>query len=240
MDQGRYGDLWAEVYDEVVALPDRDECVEFLRGLAAQGPVLELAVGTGRIALPLAGSGLEVHGIDASEAMVAKLRGKPGGDQILVRMGDIADVAVDGQYRLIFLVFNTLFALKTQEGQLRCFANVAKRLTEDGAFVIEAFVPDPARFDRGQRIHVARIEDDAVHLDLARHDLAAQRIVSQHLVIRGGAVNLYPVEIRYAWPAELDLMARLAGLRLQERSSGWRREPFTSSSAKHISVYVPA
>jgi hypothetical protein len=229
------------VYDEVhTDLPDRDECVEFLRGLAAQGPVLELAVGTGRIALPLAGSGIEVHGIDASEAMVAKLRGKPGGDQIQVWMGDIADVAVDGRYPLIFLVFNTLFALPTQEGQLMCFANVAKRLTEDGAFVIEAFVPDPARFDRGQRVDVGRIEDEAVHLDLTRHDIAAQRIVSERVVIGRGAVNLYPVEIRYAWPAELDLMARLAGLRLQARWGGWSREPFTSSSGKHVSVYVPA
>jgi hypothetical protein len=121
-----------------------------------------------------------------------------------------------------------------------CFANVAKRLTEDGAFVIEAFVPDPARFDRGQRVDVGRIEDEAVHLDLTRHDIAAQRIVSERAVIGRGAVNLYPVEIRYAWPAELDLMARLAGLRLQARWGGWSREPFTSSSGKHVSVYVPA
>jgi predicted TPR repeat methyltransferase len=241
MDPAQYGEVWADVYDEIHAdTPDREDCVEFVRRLAGNGPVLELAVGTGRIALPLAASGVDVHGIDASEAMVAKLRGKPGGGDIPVHMGNFADVAVDGRYPLILLVFNTLFALATQDEQIRCFANVATRLTGDGAFVIEAFVPDPARFDRGQRVQVGRIGDDFVRLDLARHDLAAQRITSQHVLIRRGGVILYPLEIRYAWPAELDLMARIAGLRLHERWGGWRHEPFGSSSAKHISVYVPA
>ncbi len=240
-DPPRYGDLWADTYDELHAdMAGQDDCVDLLRRLSGRGPVLELAVGTGRIALPLASAGIEVHGIDASEAMVARLREKRGGDEIAVHMGDIADVAVDGRFRLIYLVFNTLFALTTQELQTRCFVNVARHLTQDGAFVIEAFVPDPARFDRGQRVSVARMEEDAVQLDVARHDGATQRISSHRVLIRDGGVRLLPVELRYAWPSELDLMAQLAGLRLQERWGGWRREEFTSSSAQHVSLYVPA
>src|SRR5213593_2474210 len=148
-----YGDRWAEIYDEFVAgvKPDTDQTVAVLAELAGSGPALELAIGTGRIALPLAARGIEVRGIDASPAMLAKLREKPGGTDIHVTMGDFADVPVEGRFRLVFVVFNTLFALLTQDDQGRCLRNVAEHLTDDGVFVVEAFVPDIARFDRGQR-----------------------------------------------------------------------------------------
>ncbi len=178
-----------------------------------------------------------MHGIDASEAMVAKLRAKPGGDRVPVTIGDFADVGVDGRYALVFVAFNTFFALLTQEDQLRCFANVAAHLADGGVFVIEAFFPDLARFDRDQRVHVNRIESGEVMLDAARHDPAAQRVDSYHIVLGEQGTRLYPVSIRYAFPSELDLMARLAGLELTDRWGGWNREPFTAASLRHVSVY---
>jgi SAM-dependent methyltransferase len=234
-----YGDRIADTYDELYAETlDTDRAVEALADLAAGGPVLELAVGTGRLALPLARRGLEVHGIDASERMVAKLRAKPGGDAIPVAMGDFADVAVEGTYKLIFVAFNTLFALLTQEDQLRCFANAAKHLADGGLFVVEAFVPDLARFDRGQRAHVNRVDTNRVMFDASQHDPVDQRVDSQHVVISEDGTKLYPVSVRYAFPSELDLMARLAGLELRERWGSWKREPFTAESGRHVSVYA--
>jgi hypothetical protein len=211
-----------------------------LADLAKDGPALELAIGTGRIALPLAARGVEVHGIDASEKMVEQLRAKPGGDAVPVTIGDFADVAVDGRYRLVYIVFNTFFALLTQEDQVRCFANVAEHLTDDGAFVVEAFVPDVARFVRGQNVSATAVEVDRVTLDVATHDANEQRVRAMVVNIEGGRANAYPVQLRYAWPSELDLMARLAGLRLRERWSGWGRTPFTSSSGGHVSIYEGA
>jgi SAM-dependent methyltransferase len=234
-----YGERWAEVYDEWVArLPlDTPGAVEFLAGMAGTGPVLELAIGTGRVSIPLAQRGIEVRGIDASEAMVRKLRAKPGGESIPVTIGDFADVAVEGRFPLIYVVFNTLFALLAQEDQVRCFRNVAEHLSGDGAFVLEAFVPDVARFDRGQRTDAVRVGTDHVYLDAARLDPLAQRVDSQAILIEDGRVRLFPVKLRFAWPSELDLMARLAGLRLRERFASWDRHPFTATSGKHISVY---
>jgi SAM-dependent methyltransferase len=234
-----YGDRIADTYDELYRdTLDTEGAVEALAELARDGPVLELAIGTGRLALPLAERGLEIHGIDASERMVAKLREKPGGDAIPVTMGDFAEVAVEGTYSLIFLVFNTLFALLTQEDQLRCFANAAKHLADGGVFVVEAFMPDLARFDRGQRAHVNHVDAERVMFDTSRHDPIEQRVDSQHVVITEGATKLYPVAIRYAFPSELDLMARLAGLELRERWGNWKREPFTAESGRHVSVYA--
>ena len=232
-----YGDRIADVYDGLYTALDTEGAVETLVQLAGGGPVLELAIGTGRLALPLAERGLEVHGVYTSEAMVAKLRAKPGGDRIAVTMGDFADVAVGGRFSLIFIAFNTFFALLTQEDQLRCFENVAARLTQDGVFVLEAFFPDLARFDRGQRPHVNIVEAGRVMLDASKHDPVEQRVDSQHVVITEEGTQLYPVSIRYAFPSELDLMARLAGLELQNRWGGWRREPFTADSPRHVSVY---
>lgn len=240
-----YGDLFADVYDQWYG-PDGDidddtaDAAEFLAGLAGPGPALELAIGTGRVALPLAGRGVEVHGLDASEAMIARLRAKPGGERIPVTVGDMADVAVGGRFPLVYLVFNTIFALTTQAEQVRCFRNVAARLADGGAFVVEAFVPDLSRYPRGQGISLNRMDVDQVTLDVSRHDPVMQTVDSQHVVLRAEGIRLQPIRIRYAWPAELDLTAQLAGLRLAGRWAGWRREPFTASASTHVSVYVAA
>ena len=229
-----YGDRIADNYDRMVtgAAP-----VETLERLAAGGRALELGIGTGRVALPLAVRGVDVHGIEASKAMVAKLRAKPGGDAIPVTIGDFADFRVDGTFKLIFVVFNTFFMLTTQEEQVQCFARVAEHLGEGGVFLIEAFVPDPTRFAHGQSVGISHLESDAVQLDLSRHDAAGQRVTCQHLVIDAAGTRLFPAQLRYAWPSELDLMARLAGLRLRERWSGWSGSRFTSSSTSHVSLY---
>lgn len=236
-DSDTYGELMAEFYDAWYPAIDAEPAVECLAQLAAGGPILELGIGTGRIALPLVRRGLDVHGIDASRAMVSKLRDKPDGDGVPVTIGDFADVEVDGSFSVIFIAFNTLFALLTQEDQLRCFRNVAAKLKEGGVFVIEAFVPDLSRFDRGQRISVEALEEDAVRYEMSRHDPVRQQVESRHVLLSEAGVKFFPLKIRYAWPAELDLMARIAGLRLRERWGSWRREPFTAASGQHVSVY---
>jgi SAM-dependent methyltransferase len=236
-----YGDRIAQRYDEWFSVPgDAEWAVEFLQYWAGPGPALELGIGTGRIALPLAARGVEIQGIDASEAMVSKLREKPGGTDIDVTFGDFAEVAVDGTFRLIYVVFNTFFALLSQEDQVRCFANVAAHLTEDGAFVIQAFVPDVTLYDRGTRVAPQFIGVDSVVVDIGELDMAEQRITAQHVVLEHGSVTMYPVRLRFAFPAELDLMATLAGLRLRQRFAGWRGEPFNASSGQHVSVYERA
>jgi SAM-dependent methyltransferase len=239
-----YGDRWASVYDDWVAryamTSDADLVADRLAELAGGGPALELAVGSGRVALPLAARGIEVHGIDASRAMLARLRAKTHAERIRVTVGDFANVAVEGEYRLIFVIFNTFFALLTQEDQVRCFANVAKHLARDGVFVIEAFVPDVGRFDRGQRVSAIAIETESMHLEASKHDRVTQRVDTLHAVVEDENVRTFPVRIRYAWPAELDLMARLAGLRLRERWGAWDHEPFTAASNAHVSVYEHA
>jgi SAM-dependent methyltransferase len=233
-----YGDRIAGVYDDLYGQQlDTTAAVEALARLAGSGPVLELAIGTGRIAVPLAQRGIDVHGIDASEQMVARLREKPGGADIPVTMGDFADVAVSGSFGLVYLVFNTIFALLTQDDQVRCFENVAKRLSAGGRFVVEAFVPDPGRWDRGQRVSATAIETDRVDMDVSRHDPVNQRVDSQHLRVTSEGTRMYPVSLRYAYPSELDLMARIAGLELVDRWGGWSGEPFTDTSRGHVSVY---
>lgn len=233
-----YGDRIADVYDDWYGdLFDTEGAVDHLARLADGGRALELAIGTGRVAVPLAGAGVEVHGIDASEAMVAKMRAKPGGDTVPVAMGDFTDVDVEGKFSLVYVVFNTFFALTSQRDQVSCFRNVAAHLNEDGAFVIEAFVPDPTRFDRDQRVDAARVGPGEVVIDASRHDPVNQRTYANHIRITEQGTRLFPVQIRYAWPSELDLMAELAGLVLKERWSGWRGQPFTSSSEAHVSVY---
>jgi SAM-dependent methyltransferase len=219
---------------------DTEAAVAFLAELAASGPVLELAIGTGRIALPLAQRGIDVRGIDASEEMVARLRSKPGGDRIPVSIGDFADVAVEGEFTLVYVVFNTLFALQTQDAQVSCFENVAAHLADGGVFVVEAFVPDLSRFDRDQRIETLRVGLEEVWMDVARHYPAEQRVESQHVRIGADGTRLLPVQIRYAYPSELDLMARLAGLALRDRFNDWKRAPFTGSSGTCVSVYGEA
>lgn len=237
-DAATYGDLVAGVYDEWFGIPDdTDDTVEFLRGLAGSGPVLELGVGTGRVALPLALKGIEVQGIDASEAMVERLKAKPGGADIHVSIGDFADVAVEERFSLVYVVFNTFFALASQEDQVRCFANVARCLNGGGTFVVAAFVPDLGRFVGGQTTQPKVVERDRVILETSTHDPVTQKVYSQNIVMGETGTELYPVQIRYAWPSELDLMARLAGMRLRDRWGGWHREPFTAASTGHVSVY---
>jgi SAM-dependent methyltransferase len=231
-----FGEDVAKTYDDVQR-GDEDAAVAFLEELADGGPALELAVGTGRIALPLAARGIRVDGVDISPAMVEELRAKSGGDRMSVTIGDFADVPVPDAYRLIYVVFNTLFNLLSQEEQVRCFENVAAHLTDDGSFVIEAGSPAFLyRLRNDQHVDAESIEVDAVRLDVLRHDPAKQMLDESHVSISGTGVRLDPVVQRYAWPAELDLMARIAGLRLKERWDGWEREPF-SGRGNVVSVY---
>lgn len=226
-----FGEEVAKMYDDVQR-GDEMEAVAFLEKLASGGPALELAIGTGRIALPLAARGIRVDGIDISPAMVAQLRAKPGGEEMSVTIGDFADVPVPGAYRLIYVVANTLFNLLTQDDQVRCFENVAAHLTDEGSFVIEAFRPDFLyRLRDHQYVDAEAIEVDEVRLDVARHDPVTQLLEESHVTLSRDGVRLNPIVTRYAWPSELDLMARIAGLRLKQRWGGWDREPFSASSA---------
>jgi SAM-dependent methyltransferase len=241
-EHATYGDRIAAVYDQFHSHSPvtrfTDATVEFLASITGKRRVLELGIGTGRIAVPLAGKGLKVFGIDASEKMVEKMREKPGGDTIPVVFGNFADVKIGGQFSLIYVVFSTFFALLTQEEQVRCLQRVARHLTAEGSFVMEAFVPDPSRFDRGQRVGALDVDTDRVRLEVTQHDPSTQSIRSAHVeVSESGSILLYPVRLRYAGPAELDLMARLAGMRLRERYGGWNREPFSAASPFHVSVF---
>jgi SAM-dependent methyltransferase len=235
----------AEIYDQFAtrnrAAGEVSATVAFLEELARGGPALELAIGTGRIALPLAARGILVEGIDISPAMVAKLRAKPGGAQIAVTIGDYADVAVTGTYRLIYLVANTLWNLLTQEDQVRCFENVAAHLTDDGSFVVEAITPAWLySLQNDQYVQAEQIEVGWVALDVARHDPVKQLLEESHVFLSRDRVRVHPIVTRYVWPSELDLMARIAGMRRKERWGGWNREPFTSNPHSNcISVYGP-
>jgi len=233
-----FGDDVAESYDERAQRGDEAATVAFLEQWARGGPALELAIGTGRIALPLAARGIRVDGIDFSPAMLAKLRAKPGGAQLAVTSGNFADVAVPGAYRLIYVVFNTLFNLLTQDEQVRCFENVAAHLTEDGVFVIEGGAPTEfCRLRNNQYVDLEALAVDNVRLDVARYDPLTQLLEETHVTLSSRGVQLNPIITRYAWPAELDLMARIAGLRLKERWASWSQEPLTASSRNCISVY---
>jgi SAM-dependent methyltransferase len=227
----------AAIYDDHPR-GDEADTVELLAGLAGDGPVLELAIGTGRIAVPLAARGVRVDGIDFSEPMVERLRAKPGGAALRVTIGDFADVPVEGTYRLVYLVYNTLFNLLTQDDQVRCFANVAAHLAPGGAFVVEAFTPGYLYALRdGQYVDAERIEPRSVTFDVGRHDPVTQTLDETHVTLTPDGIRLGPIVTRYAWPSELDLMARLAGMRLRARYGGWRGEPFTGDSRRHVSVW---
>ncbi|KAB1906235.1 class I SAM-dependent methyltransferase [Micromonospora sp. AMSO1212t] len=235
-DPGLFGRLWAATYDGP-GNPDPAPAVDFLAPLAEGGPVLELAVGTGRVALPLAARGLAVEGVEASPEMVAHLRAKPGGADMPVTVGDMADVPVAGPYRLVFLVFNTLFNLVSEERQAACFRNVARVLAPGGAFVIETFVPDPADFDRDEQVQVREVTEDSATIRMHRYDRAAQTFVRQTVTFDAAGVHLKPFAMRYAWPEQIDELAERAGLRLAERYADWDRTPFDADSRAHISVY---
>jgi SAM-dependent methyltransferase len=233
-----YGERVADVYDEWYRqLHDIGDEAALLAELAGPGPALELGIGTGRIALPVAELGIAVHGVDASPSMIEKLRAKPGGDQIPVTIGDMADVPVDGSFSLIFVVFNTFFALTTQEAQVRCFRNVAAHLAPGGCFLLHVFVPDLSKVETGDYVSVREAGVDRVRLDTTTYERVTQRLNSTQLRITEQGVRLVHAQLRYAWPSELDLMAQLAGLSLESRWSTFDKLPFTDASPYHVSVY---
>jgi SAM-dependent methyltransferase len=232
-----YGERVADVYDEWIHLPDDPSECALLAELAAGGRALELGIGTGRVALGLAAAGVDVHGIDASPAMVEALRAKPGGDAIPVTIGDMADVPADGPFALVYVVFNTFFMLTSQDAQLRCFRNTAARLQSGGRFLVRAFVPDTSRIERGQSLAVRDVGADMVRLDASVYDARAQLVHTTQMRITEHGVRFVHARLRFAYPPELDLMARLAGLELEHRWEGFGREPFTDASQFHVSVY---
>ena len=243
-----YGDKIAEVYDEMYPMrANVDPTVDALARLANGGAALELGIGTGRIALPLAERGVEVHGIDASEAIVAKMRAKPGGDAIPVTISDfsqfnLVEDSQDKRFSLVYVVFNTLFQATSQEAQVRCFSSAAAHLTDDGVFFVEAFAPDPTRFVpmRDDDVTMTVNEEEIALIDLVKHDPVKQHVSSHEIFTGESGIKLYPVQVRYSWPSELDLMAQLAGMRLRERWGDWDGSPFTASSENHISIYESA
>ena len=231
-----YGERISDIYDTFY--PDVDSStIDFIFDLAHNGKVLELGIGTGRIALPLYKKGVNISGIDASPSMIKHLREKPDGKNIPVVFGDFSEVDISDRFDLIFIVFNTFYALTTQELQLKCIENVSTHLNDKGKFLIEAFVPDISRFDRSQTIRTTNISTDEIRIDASTHDLMNQTIFSQHIAFTEKGTKLYPVKIRYVWPSELDLMAKLSGMKLLQRWGGWKKTPFNSQSGKHISVY---
>ena len=234
-DAATFGELYADEYDERHNPGTIGMSVELLSELAAGRKTLELAIGTGRIALPLSEQGLEIHGIEGSPDMVAKLKEKPGGGVIPVTVADMADFRVDDAYGFIFLVFNTFYNLKSQEAQVNCFRCSAEHLVPGGHFLLELFVPDTNEFGPGVRTR--ELDAGSVVLEATRHDPLEQTVEYQRVLITNESVRLRPLAMRYAWPAEIDLMARLAGLELAARWGGWDRSPFTAKSDMHISLY---
>jgi SAM-dependent methyltransferase len=227
----RYDESSADMFEPAVV----DPVVDFLSELAGEGRALELGVGTGRIALPLAARGVPVHGIELSKAMAARLRAKPGGEEIGVTIGDFSTTRVDGTFSVAYVVFNTIENLTTQAAQVACFRNVAAHLEPGGCFVIEVGVPDLQRLPPGETTRVFHAGE--THWGVDEYDLMKQGLVSHHFTLVDGRFELFSTPFRYVWPAELDLMAELAGMPLRERWSGWRREPFTSDSRTHVSVW---
>jgi len=239
MPMDYFGEPVAERYDESTAdlsgPPTVDPVVDFLVDLSFDGTALELGIGTGRIALPLSQRGIRVHGIDLSEAMVSRLRAKPGADRIGVTVGDFATTTVAERFSVAYLVFNTIMNLTTQDEQIACFQNVAAHLQPGGCFVIEVGVPDLQRLPPGETVRPFTVS--ATRLGFDEYDIAAQGLISHHYWIDDGRFETVSMPFRYLWPAELDLMARLAGMSLRERWSGWGREPFTSDSRQQVSVW---
>ncbi|WP_336053034.1 class I SAM-dependent DNA methyltransferase [Streptomyces sp. CA2R101] len=236
---GYFGENVAATYDESMKDMYRpevvDPAVDVLAELAGGGPALELGVGTGRIALPLAGRGVPVHGIDMSRAMTARLHTKAGGDSIGVTIGDFATTRVAGTFAVVYLVFNTINNLTTQDAQVACFRNAAAHLKPGGCFVIEVGVPELRRLPPGQNAVPFHISPTQWAFDT--YDTATQAMSSHYVKITNGRTTYSSIPFRYVWPAELDLMAQLAGLRLRDRWEDWTRTPFTSESRRHVSVW---
>ena len=227
-----YDEHSASMFDPAVVTPAVDRLAEF----AGDGGALELAIGTGRIAVPLAERGVRVAGIDNSEAMLSRLRAKPGAEGIESVLGDFATTRVDGEFSLVYLVFNTISNLVTQDAQVACFQNAAAHLRSGGRFVIEARVPELQRLPLGQTVLPWRADPSGMSFYV--YDVVSQSLSGRHYYLQVGRIQPSPIEMRYAWPSELDLMARLAGMRLEHRWGGWSREPFTALSPSHVSVYA--
>ena len=235
-----FGERVAAFYDERSAAMSTPEAVvpvvDVLAGYADGGRALEFAIGTGRIALPLAERGVTVAGVDSSEAMLRRLRAKPGAERIEAVEGDMTTTRLDGEFGVVYLVFNTISNLTTQDAQVACFENASAHLRPGGRFVIENNVPAVQSLQPGETVRPFRADPEGFSFDV--YDVVTQRFSSQHFYIVDGILEAFPVEFRYAWPAELDLMARLARLRLEHRWAGWEQQPFTALSPSHVSVYV--
>jgi Methyltransferase domain len=234
-----FDDDVADTYDEEVTgeftPEDIESAVSFLNDLAPLGSALELGIGTGRISLPLSERGMHVEGIDLSAAMVNRMMQKPGGDEIRVVLGDFSTTVMDRSFDVVFLVFNTIMNVTSQPGQVACFANAAAHLEAGGCFVVEVMIPDLRRLPPGDVIRPYTVQDEALSFD--EYDVVNQGLVSHHYRVKGDSLELHSIPFRYVWPAELDLMATMAGMALRNRWSGWNHEPFTSESAKHVSVW---
>ncbi|WP_020574929.1 class I SAM-dependent DNA methyltransferase [Actinopolymorpha alba] len=231
-----FGPDVARRYDEGAVRGDEQDASRFLAEVAGPGRALEFAIGTGRIALPLTERGVEVAGIELSPDMVNRLRSKPGGSAIDVTPGDMSSVVVPGTFSLVYLVFNTIFNLLTQDDQVRCFENAARHLADDGAFVVEAAVPG-AWTKEYEYVRPEQVAMDSVVFDICRYDPVTQLLEENHVRLSGEGIRFGPIVCRLIWPSEMDLMARIAGLRLAERWGGWNNEPFTADSTMHVSVY---
>tara|TARA_R110002051_G_scaffold10868_4_gene40652 strand:- start:4001 stop:4735 length:735 start_codon:yes stop_codon:yes gene_type:complete len=232
-----FGELNADEYDLLHNPGTTDAAIDLLSEFALPGRTLELAIGTGRVALPMAARGCRIEGIEASPLMVEKLREKPGGQDIPVMVGDMSEVRAEGDFDFIFLIFNTLYNLTSQAAQVKCFRNAAAMLAPGGAFLIEAFVPDLSQFHDHRSVKPRHVSFGALALEAAVHDPVTQRIDYQVLRVTSEGTRLTPLPMRYAWPQETDLMAQLAGLELESRWGGWDKCAFTADSRMHISVY---
>lgn len=231
-----YGELIADVYDDWYSEVD-PQMLEMLARLSGGGRALELGIGTGRVAIPLAARGMKMYGIDSSPAMLEKLRTKPGSEDIQLHQGSFVSIPFQEKFDLIFVVFSTFYGLLTQDEQIQCFNNVAAHLNSKGMFVIEAFVPDLTRYQGGQSVRAVQLESQQTRLVASMLDPVNQIITSQFIVLDKSKTEVKPVKIRYAWPSELDLMAHMAGLKLVYHWDNWGQSPFTSNSSKHIAVY---
>jgi len=238
-EDGYFGEDVAARYDETesdqFSRGEIDAATELLADLAGEGRALEFAIGTGRIAMPLAARGVDVAGIEMSRAMVKRLRAKPGGEEIPVEIGDMTSATIDGPFSLVYLVYNTIENLTTQDAQVACFANAARHLSPGGSFLIETGVPGVRTLPPGKRHQVFHASDDYWGVD--EYDVVNQGLISHHIENDGGEYRRVSMPFRYAWPAEFDLMAKMAGMMLRNRWAGWRREPFTADSTMHVSVW---
>ena len=239
-DDGYFDERVAAAYDQTYAYQFDpqvvDPVLDLLAELAAEGGALELGVGTGRIALPLARRGVSVHGIELSRAMADRLKAKPGADAVGVTIGDFSTTRVDGSFHLVYILVNTIMNLTSQEAQVACFRNVAAHLVPGGCFVMEVLVPELQRLPPGDTHRVFRADEQ--HWGIDEFDVPRQGLVSHHFLhADGGRLERRSIPFRYAWPSELDLMAQLAGMRLRDRWAGWKHEPFTSDSRTHVSVW---